>query len=367
MRNNLFTIVIVSFSVSAKFAWGHGFNIEVNTTGGTPSSLSVFSQEQYFDNLEVPSSKSPENMFIEEFSASPTPGTLGSYYSVLHGFCATAGPVPSFTASFNVISPLYFSDGVGPGGVGSGANQTGPVIAQPAGPGTFLNIYDLWAGNPEPVTDPHPGASYGNVIVSGTTSFAPGFGVSLTDPHELERDLYLSSTSTQTYGEYGFAFTVTLYFPSTHTTLTTAPLVDVYATSDPNLGAFPTYAQHSQQDAASVAIFQAATRSEPPSWSLAIGGSWNNLSNWANWPGNGIPGSAPFGAGVQVAIDAATTIPRTVTLDSPQTIGTLIIGNSASNAVGYTLAPGTSGTLTLTNLTAGAQILITGGSNSISA
>ena len=49
------------------------------------------------------------------------------------------------------------------------------------------------------------------------------------------------------------------------------------------------------------------------------------------------------------------------------TIGTLIFGNSASNAAGYTLAPGTSGTLTLTNLTVGAQILVTGGSNSISA
>ena len=92
-------------------------------------------------------------------------------------------------------------------------NQTGPVVAQPASAGTFLNIYDLWAGNPDPLTDPHPGAVFGNTIVTGTTSFASGFGVSLYDPHELEHDLYLSSTSTQTYGEYGFAFTVTINFP----------------------------------------------------------------------------------------------------------------------------------------------------------
>ena len=203
--------------------------------------------------------------------------------------------------------------------------------------------------------------------MTGTTSLASGFSVSLYDPHEIEHDLYLTSTSTQTYGEYGFAYTVTIHFPNTGATLTTVPLVDVYALSDPNLRDFPDNAGVCQQNAASVAIFQAATRNEPPSWSTAVGGSWNNISSWTNWPGNGILGSAPFGAGVQVAIDAATTTPQTITLDSPQTVGTLIFGNSASNTAGYTLAPGTSGTLTLTNLTAGAQILVTGGSNSISA
>ena len=157
--------------------------------------------------------------------------------------------------------------------------------------------------------------------MTGTTSFAAGFGVSLYDPHEIEHDLYLSSTSTQTYGEYGFAYTVTIHFPSTGATLTTVPLVDVYALSDPNLGDFPDNAGYLQQDAASVAIFQAATRSEPPSWATATSGSWTSPSNWANWPGNGIVNSPLFGAGVQVAIDAATTRPLTIALDNPQTIG----------------------------------------------
>ena len=100
---------------------------------------------------------------------------------------------------------------------------------------------------------------------------------------------------------------------------------------------------------------------------MAASGSWNNLSNWANWPGNGIVNSPPFGAGVQVAINAATTTPLSITLDSPQTVGTLIFGNSASNTAGYTLAAGSAGTLTLTNLSAGTQILVTGGSNAIAA
>ena len=140
--------------------------------------------------------------------------------------------------------------------------------------------------------------------------------------------------------------------------------------SDPSLGDFPDNAGISQQDAASVAIFQAATRLAAPIWSMAASGSWNNLSNWANWPGNGIVNSPPFGAGVQVAINAATTTPLSITLDSPQIVGTLIFGNSASNTAGYTLAAGTAGTagtLTLSNLTAGAEILVTGGSNAIAA
>ncbi|MGA2259221.1 MAG: autotransporter-associated beta strand repeat-containing protein, partial [Thermoguttaceae bacterium] len=360
MRNVFLSISLISVSTFADFAWGHGFEVQANSYS-SPTALSVFSQEGYFNNLYSGTSPengvSPENMFIEEFSATPTYGTMGTYYSVIHGFAATSGPYLPYTATFNVVSPLYYSNGIG-----SGANQTGPVVAQPASAGTFLDIYDLWVGDPG-----HPGASSGTVSVNGTTSFASGFGVSLTDPHELAHDLYLSATSTQTYGEYAFAYTVTVHFPSTGATLTTVPLVDVYALSDPNLGDFPDNASYTQQDAASVSIFQAATRVEPPSWSTATSGSWNNLSNWANWPGNGIVNSPPFGAGVQVAINAATGNPLTITLDSPQTIGTLILGNSASNTAGYTISSGSAGTLTLNNLTAGAQIFITGGSNAISA
>ncbi|MGO9110928.1 MAG: autotransporter-associated beta strand repeat-containing protein [Thermoguttaceae bacterium] len=360
MRNIFLSILLVSASAFADLAWGHGFELQVNSYSN-PTELSVFSQEGYFNNLFFGTSPengvSPENMFIEEFSAAPTYGTMGTYYSMVHGFAATSGPYLPYTATFNVVSPLYYSNGIG-----CGVNQTGPVLAQPASAGTFLNLYDLWVGDPG-----HPGASSGTVSVSGTTPFASGFGVSLTDPHELTHDLYLSSTSTQTYGEYGFAYTVTVHFPSTDATLTTVPLVDVYAISDANLGDFPDNASYTQQDAASVSIFQAATRSAPPSWSTATSGSWNNLSNWTNWPGNGIVNSPPFGAGVQAAIHAATTNPLMITLDSPQTIGTLIFGNSASYTAGYTISSGSAGTLTLNNLTAGARIFVTGGSNAISA
>ena len=65
--------------------------------------------------------------------------------------------------------------------------------AVPATDGTYLHIYDRYAGNPDPVTDPHPGASSGDIYVNGSTSFYSGFGVSLYDFHELEKDLYICS------------------------------------------------------------------------------------------------------------------------------------------------------------------------------
>ena len=64
-------------------------------------------------------------------------------------------------------------------------------------------------------------------------------------------------------------------------------------------------------------------------------------------------------------VGAATTASWTITLDSPHTLGALTFANSASNTVGYTLAAGTSGSLTLDNSTSAAQIIVTGGSHGI--
>ena len=326
------SIIAIVLCVFPTLAWGHGFGVAVSPYAD-PTTSSVFSEEGYFNNdfygTSPENGVSPENMFIEEFSATPTSGTMGTYYSVIHGFAATSGPYLPYTATFNVVSPLYCSNGVG-----CGVNPTGLVVAQPAGAGTFMNIYDRDIGL-------YPGASPGNVIVTGTTSFAAGFGVSLYDPHELEHDLYLSPTSSQTYGEYGFAYTVTINFPSTGATLTTVPLVDVYALSDPSLWRLPRQCRRSRSRTRRASRFFRRPRGWQRRWSMAASGSWNNLSNWANWPGNGIVNSPPFGAGVQVAINAATTTPLSITLDSPQTVGTLIFGNSASNTAGYTLAAGT--------------------------
>jgi hypothetical protein len=162
--------------------------------------------------------------------------------------------------TFNIISPLYFSDG------------TGPAVFASAG--TQLHIFDLWAGNPAPLTDPHPGASLGDLYVDGAAAFYPGFGVSLYDAHELEKDVYLAANSTQTYGEYGFAFDVTVHFAGGQT-VNSGPLVDVFAldiTTDPaNPGGFATFAPFAQQDLATQALYNAAVGVPEPSSGILLG------------------------------------------------------------------------------------------------
>ena len=85
------------------------------------------------------------------------------------------------------------------------------------------------------MTEPHPGAAFGDVYINGQTSSYTGYGVSLYDAHEMEKDLYIGSGPT--YGEYGFAYDVVVHF-SDGVTLTSGPLVNVFAISDPNYGDF---------------------------------------------------------------------------------------------------------------------------------
>ena len=54
-------------------------------------------------------------------------------------------------------------------------------------------------------------------------------------------------------------------------------------------------------------------------------------------------------------------------MDGPQTLGVLTFVNSAGNATGYTLAAGTSGSLTMNNFGATAQINVGSGSHAIAA
>jgi autotransporter-associated beta strand protein len=98
----------------------------------------------------------------------------------------------------------------------------------------------------------------------------------------------------------------------------------------------------------------------PPTWSTATSGSWTTGTKWST-------GSSPSGAGQQAIVGATTASPLTITLDGPQTLGTLTFSNTVSNTAGYTLVPGASGTLTMNNSGSGAQIRVVGGSQAISA
>ena len=236
------------------------------------------------------------------------------------------------------------------------AIRTGPAAAEPASAGSFMTVFNRDVGI-------FPGASTGTVTLSGTTSFAAGYGISLDDPHELQKNLYIAANSTQTYGEYGFAYDITVAF-SGGQTLTTGPLVDVFALSDPNFGGgdFSDYAPVIQQDEATLAIYNAAIKT-PATWTTSGSGSFNDYTKWTT-------SAVPSGPGQTVVINAPLESPATITLDAVQTMGYLTLGNTASNSAGYTLASGTlangnPGSLLIDNLDTCGHIMVTAGSNAI--
>ncbi len=237
MRVRFRFILILTVVLFANRASGHGFTLLSNSSTA-PTSFSIVSAQPILDNDPNIPTPGPNNLFLDQFDGA---ANADGSYSTDEGFAAIVGPQPGHsTATFHILSPLYFSDGTGP--------------ATPASPGTNLHIYDRFAGNSDGL---HPGASAGDVYVTGDTSVVPGFGVSLTDFHELEKDLYIAAGSNQADGEYGFAFNVSATFANG--TVTTGPLIDVFATDIGPNGSFATFADpFAVQDPATLAIFDAA-------------------------------------------------------------------------------------------------------------
>ncbi|MGA2257199.1 MAG: autotransporter-associated beta strand repeat-containing protein, partial [Thermoguttaceae bacterium] len=95
-------------------------------------------------------------------------------------------------------------------------------------------------------------------------------------------------------------------------------------------------------------------------WASAIGGSWSISANWT--------GGVPNADGAAAMINVPTNSPLTVTLDAPQTIGTLVLG-SGNPGVGYTLSGSGGNTLTFSNTSnnAPAQISVIDGTHLIGA
>jgi autotransporter-associated beta strand protein len=86
-------------------------------------------------------------------------------------------------------------------------------------------------------------------------------------------------------------------------------------------------------------------------WNVDAGGSWTNAANWN--PNTGFPNGAGHVANINRDITAA----RTITLDAPITVGTLLTGDNSSGAAGfgYTINAGTGGTLTFDSGVAGTR------------
>ena len=237
---------------------------------------------------------------------------------------------------------MFFSDGTG----------AGPTAATAASSGTSINVFDRDVGS-------FPGAAPGNVQFSGSTLFVPGYGVSLFDPHELQKQLFLGDGSSQTYGEYGFSYEVSVILPGGQK-LTTGPLVDVFATDIGN-GGFYSTAPISQQDTASLAIYDAAI-AVPESWDFNGAGNFTDGTKWFQTIPNGLGFTVAFGRGVTTAINAPAV---SVTIDSAVYAGTLIFDNATTR---FTLAgDGVSGhSLVLNNNGVGATVHVISGNHTIS-
>ncbi len=100
------------------------------------------------------------------------------------------------------------------------------------------------------------------------------------------------------------------------------------------------------------------TSALPAFWSGAAGNtSWSNSGNWTN----GVPN---FAAATAV-IAAPSASPISVTLDSPQTVGALLLGSS--NAASVTISGTGGNTLTLNDLGSGATVFVLSGTHEIDA
>ncbi len=332
-------ICIVGIAMTANRAWAHGFALSlVNDSQGNPIVITPASESTVLDQNGNP--VGPENLFIGSFGGVPA---ANASYGVIHGFAYTTGAWPNYTATYNILSPLFFSDGT----------VTGPMAAVPATSATYINIFDRNVGL-------FPGAAAGNVQLSGATQFVPGYGVSLLDPHELQKQLFLGADPVQTYGEYGFSYEVSVTLPGGQL-LTTGPLVDVFAT-DIGSGGFYSNAPTSQQDAATEAIYHAAI-AFPESWNYNGNGNYSDSAKWYQTIPNGLGFTVAFGGGVTTAVTAPAI---SVTIDRAVYAGTL---NFTTATTSYSLASdGVDGHgLVLNNNGVGAGVNVTAGSHAISA
>ncbi len=101
------------------------------------------------------------------------------------------------------------------------------------------------------------------------------------------------------------------------------------------------------------------------SWTLAGGGSWSGTANWAGVaPPNG------DGANVYLQLPTFSSSPLKITLDGQRTVGTIYLADTATATSGYNITSGTTGgaqLLVLSNMAGAAQLVVTSGSQAISA
>jgi fibronectin-binding autotransporter adhesin len=93
-------------------------------------------------------------------------------------------------------------------------------------------------------------------------------------------------------------------------------------------------------------------------WNVDSNGSWNTGGNWS--------AAVPNGEGETASFNFPLSAQRTVTLDGAKKVGSIIFDGGAS-PLGYTIASGSGGALSIDNGASQANIIVTTGANQISA
>jgi hypothetical protein len=202
--------IIALFVIAAvNIAWGHGLPIYISSDH---TSMITVSEAPFQDNY---------NLFVDEFGDPNDSNGLiltneGSPY-------ALSPPLPpagynvfptGTTYTFNVTSLLYYS----------GGSPAAPVYVDPTNTthdssqsdaSVYITIADENQSNPPTIN------VYGNALPASGYSFSAN-----DDGHELVKILSNSSAP----GAYGFGFTVTATLPGANSSITSAPLADVFFT-----------------------------------------------------------------------------------------------------------------------------------------
>jgi autotransporter-associated beta strand protein len=280
----LLSLITISRSV-----WGHGFPLYISpdeTTIGTSAEEPLQGNDQVFSAAFSYSNLSDHTSPLDTDHGNPFVGSdpVGDGVPGYNVFPAGT----SFT--YNLASALYFSNG----------GTAVPAYVDPTNPAHVSNLPDasvaLVFANVN-YANPPLYSLYGNQLPASFSIQAN------QDGHELDKELFHWASS-QGNGVYGFAFTVTATLPDS-TIVTSAPLVDVFASPD--------FASSGSLDAATGAIVTEVTTS---TWTGAGGNAnWSTSQNWSRAPLKGM--NLVFSGAVQTqTTNDSLSSARTITFDN---------------------------------------------------
>ena len=318
-------------------------------------------------------------------------GTTGSL-ATLSAVSFTGGTAATlaFNRDNTVNQGIDFSGGAiagpgnlsqeGPGAVVLTANNTYTggttisggtlVVANSAGSATGPGTVTLSGG----VLASGPTGAIGGTVVTGANSsyqIAPGDFSSIgtlsvagsvnLKNNNTTLDFYLSgggNSSLSINGPLAISGSATVNF-TTNGALANSYTLANFASTNANLGDFSVTNMPAGYslvlDPTDLRLLE--TGPATAAWRAAVDGNWSNGANWTT-------GASPNGAGQTAVLNASTTAAVTVTLDIPETIGTLEFGNSGGNlGLGYTVS-GTDA-LTLNNSNSAAVLSVSEGQHAI--